>query len=48
MKDDHSKPISYETVRALLEKFDMLLESSPFDQRKMLMHLVIKQITIKD
>ncbi|MGG1519032.1 recombinase family protein [Paenibacillus oryzisoli] len=48
LQDDNSEPISYEVVHALLEKFDKLLASSPFEQRKMLMHLVIKQITIKD
>ncbi|WP_094869776.1 recombinase family protein [Paenibacillus sp. VTT E-133280] len=48
MKEDHAEPVSYEVVRALLNKFDKLLDSSSFDQRKTLMHLVIKQITIKD
>ncbi|WP_372814271.1 recombinase family protein [Paenibacillus sp.] len=48
LKEDNADPVSYEIVRSLLEKFDKLLASSSFDQRKMLMHLVIKQITIKD
>lgn len=48
MKEDHAEPVSYEVVRSLLVKFDKLLDSSSFDQRKTLMHLVIKQITIKD
>ncbi len=48
LREDNAEPVSYEVVRFLLQKFDKLLDTSSFDQRKMLMHLVIKQITIKD
>ncbi|MGF7047769.1 hypothetical protein J2T13_002275 [Paenibacillus sp. DS2015] len=48
LKEDNVEPVSYEVVRLLLDKFDKLLDSSSFDQRKTLMHLIIKQITIKD
>ncbi|MGU3471879.1 recombinase family protein [Paenibacillus sp. D51F] len=48
LREDNADPVSYEVVRSLLEKFDKLLATSSYDQRKMLMHLVIKQITIKD
>lgn len=44
--EDHSQTVSFETVRSLIARFDQLLENSLFDQRKALMHLIIKKITV--
>lgn len=41
-----AEEVSYETVRSLIERFDRLLESSSFDQRKTLLHLIINKITV--
>lgn len=43
---DLPQEVSYETVRSLIERFDQLLDSSSFDQRKTLLHLIIGKITV--
>ncbi len=48
LQGDHAEPVPYELVRSLIERFDHLLQHSPYQQRKTLMHLVIKQITLND
>lgn len=48
LRDDQAEPISYELVRSLVERFDALLHRSPFPQRKTLMHLIVKKITLDD
>lgn len=46
LEDDQSQTVSFETVRSMISRFDLLLEHSPFDQRKALMHLIINKITV--
>ncbi|MGO4531971.1 recombinase family protein [Paenibacillus sp. 2TAF8] len=48
LRDDQADPASYELVRSLITKFDALLRHSPFQQRKTLMHLIVKKITLDD
>jgi site-specific DNA recombinase len=48
IQGDEAEPISYELVRSLMERFDDLLQTSPFPQRKTLLHLIIKKITLDD
>lgn len=43
---DRSETISFETVHSLISRFEQLLANSSFDQRKTLLHLVIKKITV--
>lgn len=43
---DQAHPVPYETVRSIIERFDHLLMSSSFDQRKTLLHLIISKITV--
>lgn len=43
---DHAEPVSYETVRSLVERFENLLRYSNRDQRKTLLHLIISKITL--
>ncbi|CAG7649679.1 hypothetical protein PAESOLCIP111_05922 [Paenibacillus solanacearum] len=45
---NHSPPVSYETVRSLIARLDHLLDASSTDQRKTLLHLIIKKITVDD
>ncbi|WP_372011832.1 recombinase family protein [Paenibacillus chitinolyticus] len=46
LTDDKSSPFVYEQVRELIHGFHQVLTASPFEQRKTLLHLFIKQITI--
>lgn len=46
LRDDQADPVSYESVRALMGKFDALLRHSPFQQRKTLLHLIVKKIKL--
>ncbi|MNW32878.1 DNA-invertase hin [compost metagenome] len=46
LRDDQADPVSYELVRFLMTKFDSLLRNSPFQQRKTLLHLVVKKISL--
>lgn len=48
LRDDEAEPVSYELVRSLMERFDDLLRKSPFEQRKTLLHLIVKKITLED
>lgn len=48
LRDDQAEPVSYELVCSLMERFDALLQSSPFPQRKTLLHLIVKRITLDD
>lgn len=48
LRDDQADPISYELVRSLVSRFDALLQRSPFPQRKTLLHLIVKRITLDD
>ncbi|SEL78526.1 recombinase family protein [Paenibacillus sp. OK003] len=48
LRDDQADPVSYELVRSLVTNFDALLRQSPFQQRKTLMHLIVKKITLDD
>lgn len=44
--DDNSQPIDFEYVKDIIGKFDHILEKSPIEQIKSLLHLTIKQIII--
>jgi site-specific DNA recombinase len=48
LRDDQADPVSYELVRSLMERFDELLCRSPFQQRKTLLHLIVKKIKLDD
>ncbi|WP_172254906.1 hypothetical protein [Saccharibacillus deserti] len=48
VRDDQSEPIPYEFVRSLMERFEELLRQSPFVQRKTLLHLIVKRITLDE
>ncbi|MEC0371140.1 recombinase family protein [Paenibacillus chibensis] len=48
LRDDQAEPVSYELVRSLVGRFDTLLHRSPFPQRKTLMHLIVKKITLDE
>lgn len=48
LRDDQADPVSYEFVCFHMTKFDALLRYSPFQQRKTLLHLIVKNITLDD
>ncbi len=48
LRGDEAEPVPYELVRSLMERFDDLLRKSPFEQRKTLLHLIVKKITLDD
>lgn len=48
LRDDQADPVSYELIRSLMTNFDALLRHSPFQQRKTLLHLIVKKITLDD
>ncbi|MDN4081402.1 recombinase family protein [Paenibacillus polymyxa] len=48
LRDDQADPVSYELVRSLMANFDSLLRHSPFHQRKTLLYLIVKKITLDD
>ncbi|MDU4694558.1 MAG: recombinase family protein [Paenibacillus sp.] len=48
LRDDQAEPVSYELVRSLVSRFEALLQRSPFPQRKTLLHLIVKRITLDD
>lgn len=48
IQDEAAEPVSYELVRSLMERFEELLRESPFPQRKTLLHLIVKKITLDD
>jgi hypothetical protein len=43
---DHSQSVSYEAVQSIISRFDYLLNESSFDQRKILLHLIINKATV--
>lgn len=43
---DNAQPISIELVRSLIQQFDQLMDTSTFEQRKTLMHLVVSKIIV--
>lgn len=45
---DHSRPVTYEQVHSLIGRFEHLLRFSSFDQRKTLLHLIIRKITLNE
>lgn len=46
LTDDNSSPVVFEQVRELLNGFHQVLTDAPFEQRKTLLHLFIKRITM--
>lgn len=46
LTDDNSSPVAFEQVRELIHGFHQVLTSAPFEQRKTLLHLFIKRITM--
>ncbi|CAM3386254.1 MULTISPECIES: zinc ribbon domain-containing protein [Saccharibacillus] len=48
VREDQSEPVPYEFVRSLMERFEELLQRSPFTQRKTLLHLIVKRITLDE
>ncbi|MGO4732632.1 hypothetical protein [Paenibacillus sp. 2KB_22] len=48
LRDDQADPVSYELVYSLVRNFDAVLRNSPFQQRKTLIHLIVKKITLDD
>ncbi|MNC43736.1 hypothetical protein D3C75_926110 [compost metagenome] len=48
LRDDQAEPVSYELALSLMSRFDALLRHSPFPQRKTLLHLIVKRITLDD
>lgn len=48
LRDDQADPISYDLVQSLMGRFNALLSRSPFPQRKTLLHLIVKRITLDD
>jgi repressor of nif and glnA expression len=43
---DHSQSVSYEAVQSIISRFNYLLNESSFDQRKILLHLIINKATV--
>ncbi|QWU16246.1 site-specific DNA recombinase [Paenibacillus sophorae] len=48
LQGDGAEPVPFELVRSLIERLDDLLRKSPFEQRKTLMHLIVKKINLDD
>lgn len=46
LTESNTSPVSFEQVRDLIARFDQTLNTSPFEQRKTLMHLVIKRVIV--
>ncbi|WP_340031538.1 hypothetical protein NSQ20_31400 [Paenibacillus sp. FSL K6-1122] len=46
LMDDDVSPVVFEQVRELIHGFHQILTVAPFEQRKTLMHLFIKRITM--
>ncbi|MEF3306262.1 hypothetical protein [Paenibacillus sp. GYB003] len=44
--DYNSSPVVFEQVRELIHRFHQVLTTAPFEQRKTLLHLFIKRITM--
>lgn len=48
LDDRNSQPVPYEVVAGVLRRFRELLDSSPPNQRKTLLQLIIREITVTD
>ncbi|MNW39545.1 DNA-invertase hin [compost metagenome] len=48
LTDDNSSPVVFEQVRELIHGFHQVLTAASFEQRKTLLHLFIKRITINE
>ena len=48
LEDGPGQTVSYERVRALIERFEQLLRSSSFDQRKLFLQLIIQKVSLND
>ncbi|MCP3775218.1 recombinase family protein [Paenibacillus sp. MZ04-78.2] len=46
LTEGNTSPIAFEQVRELIHGFNQVLTTAPFEQRKTLMHLFIKRITV--
>lgn len=46
LTEDNSSPVIFEQVRELIAGFHQVLTTAPFEQRKTLLHLFIKRITL--
>lgn len=46
IREDNAIIVSYKQVHALISHFDKLLESTSFEQRKTLLHLIVRKITL--
>lgn len=46
LTEGNTSPVSYEQVRELVHGFHQVLTAAPFEQRKTLLHLFIKRITV--
>ncbi|WP_276356454.1 recombinase family protein [Cohnella caldifontis] len=46
LSEGNTSPISFEQVRELIHGFNQVLTTAPFEQRKTLLHLFIKRITM--
>ena len=48
LTEDNTAPVAFEQVRELIYGFNKVLTASPFEQRKTLLHLFIKRITMNE
>ncbi|GIP59097.1 recombinase family protein [Paenibacillus woosongensis] len=48
LTEDNSSPVVFEQVRDLIAGFHQVLTAAPFEQRKTLLHLFIKRITMNE
>ncbi len=46
LAEDNTSPVSFELVHGLIHGFHQVLTAAPFEQRKTLLHLFIKRITM--
>lgn len=46
LTEDNNSPVAFEQVRELIYGFNQVLTAAPFEQRKTLLHLFIKRITM--
>ncbi|MUT67456.1 recombinase family protein [Paenibacillus sp. NEAU-GSW1] len=46
LAEDNTSPVSFEQVHELIRGFNQILTAATFEQRKTLLHLFIKQITV--
>jgi site-specific DNA recombinase len=46
LTDDNYSPVVFEQVHQLIAGFHQVLTAAPFEQRKTLLHLFIKRITV--